>query len=189
MYIPFEIAAPPGTTLFLRTKGDPAAALTAVQGALRDVEPRLVVGDAGTMRDVARGSLAIPRLLLTLLAVFSSVAVLLAMVGIYGVMAYAVQQRSREIGTRLALGARPGQVQLLVLRHGLAVALLGGAAGLAVGAVGSRVLASMLYGTSAADPVVLIAVPVALGIATLLACVVPARRAAAVDPVRTLSQP
>jgi putative ABC transport system permease protein len=129
----------------------------------------------------------VPRLLLALLALFATLAVVLAMVGIYGVMAYAVQQRAREIGTRLALGARPGQIQLMVLRHGLAVALAGGTAGLVVGAVASRVLASLLYGTSAADPVVLVAVPAALGVATVLACVVPARRAAAVDPVRTLT--
>jgi putative ABC transport system permease protein len=188
MYLPFERAAAGQATLFVRTRGDAAASASAIEAALRGVEPTLIVADAGTMREVARSSLAIPRLLLALLALFAALAVLLAMVGIYGVMAYAVQQRAREIGTRLALGARPGQIQLMVLRRGLRVALAGGAAGLAVGALGSRVLASLLYGTSAADPVVLAAVPAALGVATVLACLVPARRASAVDPARTLGQ-
>jgi ABC-type antimicrobial peptide transport system permease subunit len=122
-----------------------------------------------------------------LLAGFALIAVLLAAIGIYGVMAYSVRRRTREIGTRVALGADRGAIVRLVMREGGSITLAGVVVGLSAGFVAARSLAAILYGVPAADPVSLTAAAVVLSITGLAACYIPARRAARVDPARTLT--
>ncbi len=188
MYLPFEQSASPQTTLFVRTSGDPGAVQPAIQRAIRGIEPGVLLDDSGTLEAVAGSSLAIPRLLLNLLMVFAGVALVLATIGIYGVTAYSVEQRTKEIGTRIALGAPRGDVYRLILGRGAMIWLIGAAVGLVAALFASRLLTSVLYATSPADPLVLTAVPLALLLVTLGACYIPARRAALVDPKTSLSE-
>jgi putative ABC transport system permease protein len=188
MYLAFELSAPPGTTLFVRTTGDPAQTAAPVAAALRRIEPRLLVGDTVTLAAIARESMATTRLLLWLLAVFSAVALALAFVGVYGVMSYSVRQRSREIGTRMALGATRGAILWTVMRHGVAIAGIGVAIGVAAALAARQSFAAVLYGVSPADGVTLVSAAATLALATLAACYVPARRAARLDPARTLAE-
>ncbi|HET7216663.1 MAG TPA: ABC transporter permease [Vicinamibacterales bacterium] len=188
MYLPFELSPPPGTTLFIRTSGDPLQALPQITSALRHIEPRLVVGDTVTLAAIARESMSTTRLLLWLLGVFSVVALALAFVGVYGVMSYSVRQRSREIGTRMALGATRADILWTVMRHGLAIAAIGVAVGLAATVAASQSLAAVLYGVSATDGMTLAVAAATLAVATLAASYVPARRAAHLDPARTLAE-
>jgi ABC-type antimicrobial peptide transport system permease subunit len=122
-------------------------------------------------------------LVLWLLSIFAGVALLLAAVGIYGVMSYAVRQRTREIGTRVAVGATRSDIVLLVLRHGAWVAGIGITSGLAIGMVATRSLRSILYGVTTSDPATLAISAALLTLTVLLACYVPARRAASLDPL------
>jgi putative ABC transport system permease protein len=122
----------------------------------------------------------------TLLTAFAGMAMLLGMVGIYGLLAYSVKQRTAEIGVRIALGASRGHVLSMILRQGLQLTIVGLLLGLAGALALTRVLASSLFGVSAFDPVTFAAVPALLLLVTIAACLVPARRAAKVDPMRTL---
>ncbi len=186
LYFPFE--QQPGTqpTLFVRATDDATGPLASVQRAIRELEPNAVFLQTRTLSDVAAESVRATKLLLWLLGIFAVTALLLAVVGIYGVMSYVVSQRAREIGTRIALGAPRGSIVWMVVRQGAAISLAGAAVGLAIGLAATRFIESMLYGTSAFDPVVLVGAPAVLVAATLVACWVPARRAATVDPARTL---
>jgi predicted permease len=177
-----------GMTLFLRTRGDPVRTIAPARAALRAVEPDVAVFDTPTMSQVASDSVRVTRLVLWLLGIFALVSLGLAAVGIYGVMSYVVRQRSREIGTRIALGARRPDILWLVLRQGIVIAGAGTAIGLAVGLGAARALRSMLYGVTATDPIVLAGAAVLLVVTALVACYVPALRAARVDPARTLAE-
>jgi putative ABC transport system permease protein len=187
MYLPFERQPSTGTTLFVRTSGDPEFLLASMLRAIKDIEPGVVVRETRSLSDVASESVRATRLLLSLLGFFAVTALVLAVVGIYGVMSYVVRQRTREIGTRIALGARSGSIVWLVIRQGARISIAGAAVGLAVGIGAGRVLDSVLFGITAHDPVVLLCAPAVLVLATLVACWIPARRAASVDPARTLS--
>jgi putative ABC transport system permease protein len=189
MYFPFETNLPGQVTLFLRTSTDPAELGDDVRGVLRAVEPNVALPSMQTFEGIAQESLGVTRLVLWLLGIFAGLALVLAAVGIYGVMSYVVRQRTREIGTRMAVGATRMDILWLVLRHGSVVALVGMAAGLAAGLVATRSLASLLYGVTAADPLTMLGAASVLAAATLGACAIPALRAATVDPARTLSQP
>ena len=125
--------------------------------------------------------------MLWLLATFALTALALAAVGIYGVMSYVVRQRTREIGTRIALGALPSDIVLLVMRQGAIIAGIGTAAGLVIGLVAARSLRSILFGVSSADPLILAGAAATLVATALLSCWLPARRAVTVDPARTLT--
>ena len=140
------------------------------------------------MADVLEESVQLPRFVLMLLSGFAGIALVLASVGIYGVMSYVVRQRAREIGTRMALGATGRDIAWLVLRNGGLIAVTGAALGVAGGLVASRVLESILFATSRTDPVAILGSALVLALATLVACLVPARRAARLDPVRTLTE-
>ena len=188
MYLPFETNVGGQITLFVRTSGDPVRPLAAIQRALREIEPRLVFMETRTLASVAAESVRVTRLVLWLLGIFAALALALAAVGIYGVMSYVVRQRTREIGTRIALGAQRHDIVWMVMREGAGIALLGAAIGLGVGLAAARVLGALLYSTSVADPLVLVAAPAVLVAATLAACWIPARRAAGIDPVRTLAE-
>jgi len=180
----------PGTaiTLFIRTGDDPARAVGPVRAALRGVEPDVAVFGTPTMAQVASDSVRVTRLLLWLLGGFAVIALGLAAVGIYGVMSYVVRQRTREIGTRIALGAARNDIVWMVLRQGAVIAGIGTLAGFAVGLGAARALRSMLYGVQASDPLVLAGAALVLVVTALVACYLPAIRAARVDPARTLAE-
>ena len=141
-----------------------------------------------SLADVAAESVRTTRLVLWLLGVFAITALILAAIGIYGVMSYVVRQRTREIGTRIALGATRTDIVWLIMRQGAVIAAGGAAAGLLAGVVATRSLASILYGVSSSDPATMAAATGVLVAAVLVACYLPARRAAAVDPARTLAE-
>ena len=170
-------------TVVIQGKADVAAILGSAKSALRDLDPTLPLYNVRTMEQIVGESIAQPRLNTTLLSVFAGIALVLATVGIYGVVSYSVAQRTHEMGLRMALGARTGDVLALVVREG---AMLAGA-GVVLGLVASRlttpVLESWLYGVSAGDPRTFAAVAVLLVAIAILACWIPARRATLVDPV------
>jgi ABC-type antimicrobial peptide transport system permease subunit len=138
------------------------------------------------MNDVMSDSVHITRLALTLLGVFATIALALAAIGIYGVMSYVVRQRTREIGTRIALGASTRDIIWLVMRQGAVIAGIGALVGGAAAAAATRVLASMLFGTTPSDPATFATAAAVLIATTMAACYLPARRASQVDPARTL---
>ncbi len=174
--------------LVIRTAGDPSALTPSVQRALTSIDPELQMFDVFTMAERVDKSLNPRRTPMQLSLAFSVVALLLASIGIYGVLAYQVSQRTREIGIRMALGSDAGRVIGLVLREGLVLVAVGLVAGLA-GAVALRqAISSQLYNVGALDPVVILAVTSVLAVTSLAACFGPARRAAKVSPVVALSE-
>jgi ABC-type antimicrobial peptide transport system permease subunit len=187
MYFPFERVPPGGTTLFLRTAGDADSVLPAARSVLRRLEPSLTFGEIRTLQSVAAQSIATTRLALWLLGIFAAVALALAAVGIYGVMSYTVSQRTREFGTRVALGATRIDILTLVLKQGAVLTATGVALGLAAGLLSGRALRSVLYGVSPADPATVLAALFAIAAATIAACYLPARRATRVDAARALA--
>ena len=187
MYVPFEKIAIPSVTMFVRTTGDPVAALPAVRAAVRHIEPDAVFHGARTMADIAEESAAATRLASRLLAGFAAIALVLAAIGVYGVMSYSVRRRTRELGTRLALGASPRDIMRLVLRQAGVLAIVGLTVGTAATLVLARTLSSLLFGVPPWDPVTLVSAGALLALATLAASYLPARRAARVDPASILA--
>ena len=187
MYYPLERTPGTATTLFIRTANDPTAIVPELRNALRRVEPALTLRGIVTMEEVAKESVQVTRLALSLLGVFAAIAIVLAAVGIYGVMAYTVRQRMREIGTRLALGASPRSILWLVLGQGGRIAAAGALIGIGGSVVASRALRSLLFGTSATDPSILATAAAVLLVTALIACYIPARRATRIDPMKTLA--
>ena len=185
MYLSFENSPINQITFFVRTNGQPTAVTSAVQSALKTIEPGMVILQTRSMSDIAADSFRVTQLLLWLLGVFAATALSLAAVGIYGVMAYMVRQRTREIGTRIALGASRRDIVWLVMKRGATIAALGSGIGAAIAMVVTRWLGSILYGVSASDPVTLLLAIIVLTVTTLTACYLPARRAAAINPART----
>src|SRR5262245_854384 len=172
--------------LVVRTTSDPSLLAAVVRSEIRAVDRQAVLFNVATLDDRLRDGLAPRRLQSALLGVFSSIALLLATIGIYGVMHYAVAQRTRDIGIRTALGARRAEILALVLREGLSLAAAGVALGLAGALALTRVLRGLVYGVSTTDPLTFIATGLGLTAVALLACYVPARRAARVDPMLAL---
>lgn len=170
----------------MRSSGATATALAAARGIVRELDSELPVYDVHSYDDIVRESIAERRFYVTLLATFAALALVLAAIGIYGVIAYSVQQRRREIGIRIALGATRERVIGLVMRHGMTLTIAGALIGLAVAGLLTRVLRGQLYQVSTTDPVTFILVPLVLVVVALAACVVPARRAVAVDPATTI---
>ena len=170
----------------IRTRGNPAAAAPIVSRIVRAVDSNVGIDAMIPMERLVASSVARPRFYAVLLGVFAGVAGLLAAIGIYGVLAYAVVQRTREIGIRMALGAPRGKVLLLVLRSGALLATLGIALGLAGAAATTRWLQSLLFGVAPLDPTTFSAVSLAFGAVAALASYVPARRATNVDPMVAL---
>jgi predicted permease len=170
----------------MRGSSDPAPLANALRQAVRQLDPTLAVANIRPMDDIADANVSTPRFALFLVALFAGLALALAAIGIYGVISYAVSQRTHEFGLRMALGAQPGDVRRLVLRQGVKLALGGVALGLVGALVLGRVLWSLLYQVSAADPVTFTSVSaIAIAVAAL-ACYLPARRATAVDPANAL---
>jgi predicted permease len=170
----------------LRTRGNPSTLAGSVQREMLRVDPQLPVAQIYSMAQIVSKSTARQNFNMLLLGIFAGVALLLAAVGIYGVMAYTVEQRTAEIGIRVALGARQMQMLGLIMRHGLLLAGIGVAVGLAAAYGLTRLLKTLLFGVTASDPATFVAVSVTLTTVALLACFIPARRAARVDPVIAL---
>ena len=170
----------------LRTDGDPAAIMGQVRRAVYETDPREVIYGVQTMDEVLANSLAARRLSMMLLEIFAALALVLSCVGIYGVISYLVNQRTHEIGVRMALGARRGDVMRLVLGQGAKMALIGVAIGI-VAALGlTRLMANQLFGVTAHDPLTFGAVAILLTLVAIVACYIPARRAMRVDPMVAL---
>jgi putative ABC transport system permease protein len=170
----------------IRATGEPAGLISAVRGVVAEVEPNQAIYNVMTMEQRLANTTTSRRLNTALLGSFAAVALLLAFVGIYGVMSYAVTQRRREIGVRMALGAQKSDVLGLMIHGGLRLTLLGVAIGLAGAFALTRYLSSLLYSVNATDPVTFLSVAVALTGVALLGCWLPARRAATVDPMEAL---
>jgi ABC-type antimicrobial peptide transport system permease subunit len=173
-------------SVVVRTGTDPAGLTAAVKKEIREVDAALPMYSVRTMETYVERSLARHRFSMVLLGVFAAVALALAAVGTYGVMAYVVGQGAREIGIRIALGASRGRIVGLVLRQGLTLAAAGVVVGLAGAFWLARFMAALLYGVSPGDPLTFAAIPAVLFIVALAAGYVPARRAARVDPVVSL---
>jgi putative ABC transport system permease protein len=184
MYLP--VPSTGSTNLTIKVSGDPLSLAAAVRGEVRAIDPDQPIAAIRTMEQVVAESVGAPRYRTSLLGLFAFIALLLAAIGIYGVSSYAVAQRTHEIGIRMALGAEPRDVQLLVIGRGIGLALVGVGAGL-IGAFGlTRLLSGLLFGVTATDPLTFGGVAVILTGIALLASWIPARRAARVDPMVAL---
>jgi putative ABC transport system permease protein len=186
IYHPALQAPRPFMNLVVRTAGDPLALVSAIQQRVRDLDRNLPVYKIATMERNLSDSLMRRRFSMLLLAALAGFALCLAALGVYSVISYSVNRRTREIGIRMALGAHPAGVQKLIVRQGLRPVLAGLAAGLAASLVAMRALASLLYGVTATDPPTFLAVSAALLAISALASAIPARRAARVDPMAAL---
>jgi predicted permease len=185
IYTPLDQMPQSAITIALRS-ANPDAALGTVRALVQQTEPNLPLVGVFTMDDVLEQALWAARMGAMLLAIFGGLALLLASIGVYGVMAYAVSQRTRELGIRLALGATAGEVRGMVFRQGLTLTALGIAAGTACALLLANLVTALLYGVSATDPWTFATIPVVLGAVAALAIYIPARRASRVDPVVAL---
>jgi predicted permease len=170
----------------LRTHGDPTAIVGQVRETVREIDPRMVIYNVQTMDDVVATSYAARRLTMILLTGFAALALLLACVGIYGVISYLVGQRTQEIGIRMALGAQRHNILFLVIGEGTKMAFIGAAVGMAASLLLTRLMAKQLFGVSAHDPLTYASVACVLMLVAIAACYIPARRAVRVDPMKSL---
>jgi macrolide transport system ATP-binding/permease protein len=186
LYLPYKQHYESRATLHVRTAGDPAALTGAVRRQVQELDQHLPVFGLTTLSDHMSRSLWAPRMAATLLGIFGGLALVLAVVGVYAVVSYAVIQRTNEIGIRMALGAPPRDMLLLLLRQSMKLTLIGLVIGLVLAFVLARFASSLLYGVSASDPIVFAGIPLILGVVTLLASYIPARRAMHINPVVAL---
>jgi ABC-type antimicrobial peptide transport system permease subunit len=184
-----SIAADPslmGYTLVVRSAGNPSALMVPVRQQIHSLDPTMAVYNEETMEEHVRTAYFLPHLAATLFGTFGLIGLVLATVGLYGVMSNAVSRRTREIGLRMALGAQPGTVERLVLRQGLVLTLVAIAMGWPAAWMLARLAASSLYGIHPHDAITFALVPPFLLIVALTATWIPARRAASVDPMEAL---
>jgi putative ABC transport system permease protein len=172
--------------LVIRTTGDTSGLIGSVRQAIREVDPDQPVSNVATMAEVLGTEAAQRRMGMIMLVGFASLALLLASLGIYGVLAYFVTQHTAEIGVRQALGATPRNILFLVLKKGMGLTIAGIAIGLIGAFVLTRLMSSLLFGVKASDPLTFVTVPLVLGLVALLACLIPARRATRIDPLVAL---
>ena len=173
-------------TIVARTNGHPNALIPNVRAQVNSIDPTIPVSNFHTMEDVVGMSVREPRFTTVLLAVFAGLALALAAIGLYGVISYSVTQRQHELGIRMALGARMGDVSRMVVREGMRLALMGAAAGLVLAFVLVRFLQSLVFGVSTWDALTFAAVAALVCLVALLASYLPARRATRVDPMVAL---
>jgi predicted permease len=186
IYVPFEQSPWPRVNFALRTDGDPLTMTKSIASAMNSAEPDVALADVKTMEQIVDEGLVADRFLTTLYGTFAGVALLLATVGIYGVMTFSVAQRTHEIGLRMALGAAREQVLAGIFKEGLVLALLGLAIGMGGAALVGRAMRGMLYGVGSFDLLAFVGVALVLFAAALIACYLPARRATKVDPMVAL---
>ena len=185
LYVHSLQAPQPAVTLTIRSER-PDQTLGTVRGVVQQREPSMPLVGVFTMANIFNQALWGPRMGALLLAIFGGLALLLASVGVYGVMAYAVSQRTRELGIRLALGATVREVRGMVFRQGISLTLSGIGLGLLIAALLANLVNSLLFGVSATDPITFMVIPLILLAVAALAIYIPARRASRVDPVVTL---
>ena len=188
VYVPLEQSYSDAMTLYVRSKGDPKDVLMPVEREMRAVGPQILVSGSRTGRELVNGGLFQAEVGVTLLSVFGFLALGLASVGLYGILAYSVNQRKREIGLRMALGAAQRSVLWLILKQGMSMVLTGVVLGLVGSVLVARVLSRMLYGVSGSDPVSLAGAVGVLLVVALVACYLPARWASRVDPLVALRE-
>jgi putative ABC transport system permease protein len=169
-----------------RGAGSPVRSVDTVRASLRSIDPNVPISTIESMDTLIDRSMGSRRFNLYLLGAFAGLALVLAAIGLFGVMAYLVAQRTREIGVRLALGATRGDVFRLILGRGITLATIGAAGGVIVALWLTRAMETLLFSVSRTDPITFVAVPAALIVVAVLACYLPARRAMKVDPVVTL---
>jgi putative ABC transport system permease protein len=193
MYLPYGQFPDPilagmylNVALIVRTTAEPSTLAASVRSALREIDPNQPLVNIRTMETQMAATVAQPRLQMVLLALFAGVAVTLAAIGVYGVMAYTVAQRVTEIGVRMAIGASPARVIAMVVWQGATLALKGIAFGLVASAIIATAAESLLFDVRGLDPLTFVAAPLILGAAALLACYLPARRAARMSPLSAL---
>jgi putative ABC transport system permease protein len=184
-YFPYA-TAPFGATFVVRADGDPRIVETEIARVMRGIDPSVSVYELGTMDDAVSRSIAQPRFYTLILGVFAVLALLLAALGIFGVMSFMVGQRTREFGIRIALGATTSTLVRAVVRQGLTLAMTGIAIGAAVSLVATRAIRALLFGTDPLDLAAFVVACAVLAAAAVLAAWLPARRAARADPVAAM---
>jgi putative ABC transport system permease protein len=186
VYVPYEQVAIGQMNVIVRSEVDPASLLPAMREQVKSLDAELPVYDPQTMEDYISASVASKKFISILCGVFAASGLLLAIVGLFGVMSYTVSQRTHELGVRAAVGAEKKDILRLILNHGMAITL----AGIVIGLIGTlavtRVLKSELFGVTATDPLTFVGVGLLLTLVALAACYLPARRAARVDPIVAL---
>jgi putative ABC transport system permease protein len=185
-YVPHSQTPFNQMAIVVKSSGDPAGMIGAARNEVNAMDRELPVFNAKTMDDYLAASVASPRFNTTLLGIFAAVALILTIVGLYGVMSYSVAQRTNEIGIRMALGAQTRDVLRLIVSQGFRLVLLGLAIGLAGAFAVTRIIASLLFGVSTKDPFTFAAAAMLLALVALVACYIPARRATRVDPIKAL---
>jgi putative ABC transport system permease protein len=186
MYYPMLQRPENFITVLVRSDGDPNLMAAPVRAALKAVDPNVPLTNITTLEAIAADSMGDRRLAMWMLAAFASLALTLASIGVYSVMAYSVGQRSGEIGLRMAIGAHAADVRGMVLREGMRLAAIGMAIGLIGAFALARAMQSMLFGVGAGEPLIYVGIALLLGLIAALACYLPAQRAARVDPLQAL---
>jgi predicted permease len=186
LYIPWRQAPRIGLAFIVRSRNDAGSLLSAMKEQVWAVDPTLPIGSYGTLDDHVSASIVGPRFYTLLLTAFAALALVLAFIGLYGTIAYTVEQRTREIGVRMALGARPGDVVRLMIGRGMVPAGIGLVAGIAIAIMSPSLLGSFVFGITPRDPATFALTSLALAGSALLACWLPARRASRLDPAQTL---
>lgn len=175
-----------GITLLVKTRGNPASFTKPVRDLVREVDPGLPIFDVRTLDTHLRNARILPRMAALMFGMCGGMGLLISSIGIYGVVSFAAARRTKEIGVRVALGARRGQILRMIVRQGLTLTVIGCGIGIAAALAASRVAAGLLYGISPQDTLTFVLTPLFLAAVAVSACLIPARRAAALDPVRTL---
>jgi putative ABC transport system permease protein len=186
IYRPLRQEYAPGVALLIRTSGNPEPLVGAARDQVQTLDRAMPLRGVGTVQQNIEAGLWAPRMGAALLSIFGGLALVLAMIGVYGVMSYTVTQRTPELGVRMALGAQTGDVLMLVLKQGMVLAAGGALIGVALALSLARIVSTLLFGVNARDPLTLAIVTLALTLVALVACYIPARRAARVDPLVAL---
>jgi ABC-type antimicrobial peptide transport system permease subunit len=173
-------------TLVVRTKGNPDAMLAPIRNEIRNLDADQAIFNIATMDQLIADSIAVRRLAMILLGLFAALALMLAVIGIYGVLSYTVSQRTQEIGIRMALGAQRQDIFKMIASQSLRLIITGIVIGLAIAAGATRLMTNLLFNVSAIDPMVFISLSLLLIVVALLAGLIPARRATAIDPMVAL---